>query len=319
MNSLEEFPESIPELSIIIPMYNEEENIDSLFLRLLNVLEHLTSNYEIICVNDGSKDATLLQLIQHQKRNNKIKVIDFSRNFGKEVALTAGLEYARGRAVIPIDADLQDPPDLIPELVRKWREGYEVVYATRTVRHGETFFKRSTARAFYRLINVLSEVPIPENTGDFRLLDRCAVDALKTFPERVRFMKGLFSWIGFKQIGIPYERDPRFAGKSKWKYWSLWNFALDGIIQFSSGLLKMWSYVGIGVSLMAFFYAIFVVIRYLYMGIIMPGYNSLMVAILFLGGLNLLGLGIIGEYLARNYIESKHRPLYIVKKIYEEP
>jgi glycosyltransferase involved in cell wall biosynthesis len=304
------------ELSIVVPLYNEEANIDYLFERLRSVLDRMQTNYEIVCVNDGSKDNTLFCLIQHHQQNSAIKVVNLSRNFGKEIALTAGIDYATGAAIIPIDADLQDPPELIEELVAKWKEGYDVVYATRRSREGETWLKRLTANAFYRAIAKISRVPIPNNTGDFRLLDRRVVDALKLIPERTRFMKGLFAWVGYKQASVMFDRKPRYKGATTWNYWKLWNFALDGIFSFSSAPLKIWSYLGLIISFISLLYASFLVIRTLAQGIDVPGYASLIVAILFLGGIQLITLGILGEYIGRIYDEVKGRPLYLVRESY---
>lgn len=300
------------DLSIIAPMYNEEKNIDYFFKKLLLILNKLNMSYEIICINDGSTDNTLEELIKFHKENPFIKIINFSRNFGKEIALTAGLRYSRGKAVIPIDADLQDPPELIERLIAKWRENYDVVYAVREKRYGETFMKRLTANLFYRFINSFSETPIPKNSGDFRLLDRRVVEVLNRIPERTRFMKGLFAWVGFKQTGIPFDRQPRHLGKTKWSFWKLWNFALDGITLFSTAGLKFWSYVGIVISILSFAYALFLISLVLIFGRDVPGYASIMVTILFLGGLQLISLGILGEYLGRVYAEVKQRPLYII-------
>ncbi|BAY20377.1 putative glycosyl transferase [Calothrix sp. NIES-2100] len=304
------------ELSVIVPMYNEEQNIDYLFERLIAALNPLKIKYEIVCVNDGSKDNTLKCLIEHHRRNPAIKVVNLSRNFGKEIALTAGIDYAIGAAVIPIDADLQDPPELIAELIAKWREGYDVVYATRRSRQGESWLKRLTAKMFYQTIERMSPVPIPRNTGDFRLLDRRVVDTLKQLPEHNRFMKGLFAWVGFNQTSILYDRPQRYRGVTKWNYWRLWNFALDGITSFSFVPLKVWSYFGLTLSLLSFLYASFLIIRTLILGIDIPGYASLMVTVLFLGGVQLLSLGIIGEYLGRVYEQVKGRPLYLVRECY---
>jgi glycosyltransferase involved in cell wall biosynthesis len=304
------------EISVVVPLYNEELNIDYLFERLLSVLSRLDMTYEIVCVNDGSKDNTIGCLIEHHHQNPRIKVVNLSRNYGKEIALSAGLDYANGNAVIPIDADLQDPPELIAELVEKWREGYDVVYATRRSRQGESWVKRFTANVFYRTIDSLSQVPIPRNTGDFRLLDRRVVDALKQMPERTRFMKGLFAWVGFKQTSVIYDRPSRYKGETKWNYWKLWNFAIDGITSFSFLPLKVWSYVGLLVAIPSFFYASFLVIRTLIYGIDFPGYASIMVAVLFLGGVQLVSLGVLGEYLGRVYEEVKGRPLYLVRESY---
>ncbi|MDZ8028898.1 MAG: glycosyltransferase family 2 protein [Nostoc sp. DedQUE01] len=304
------------ELSVVVPMYNEEPNIDYLFERLVSVLGRLNMKYEIVCVNDGSKDNTLRCLVEYHYRNPAIKVVNLSRNFGKEIALTAGIDYTTGAAVVPIDADLQDPPELIEQLITKWREGYDVVYATRRSRQGETWTKRFTASAFYQTIAKLSHTPIPPNTGDFRLLDRRVVNALKQMPERNRFMKGLFAWVGFQQTSILYDRSQRYQGATKWNYWKLWNFAIDGIAAFSLIPLKVWSYLGLTISLISFSYASFLVIRTLLFGIDIPGYASLMVAVLFLGGVQLMSLGMIGEYLGRVYDEVKGRPLYFVRDFY---
>ena len=304
------------ELSVVVPLYNEEENIDHLFERLITVLKALKTTYEIVCINDGSKDNTLKYLIDYHTKNPAIKIINLSRNFGKEIALTAGIDYTTGAAIIPIDADLQDPPELIAELVKKWREGYDVVYATRRSRKGETWLKRMTAKTFYQIIGKMSPIPIPSNTGDFRLLDRRVVEAIKKLPERTRFMKGLFAWVGYKQTSVMFDRQPRFQGNTAWNYWKLWNFALDGIISFSFLPLKVWSYVGVSISFVSLLYASFLIIRTLIFGIDVPGYASLMVAILFLGGIQLITLGIIGEYLGRVYEEVKGRPLYFVREQY---
>ncbi len=304
------------DLSIIAPMYNEESNIDYFFETLIPVLSSLCLEYEIICINDGCKDRTLEKLITYHQNNPRIKIISFSRNFGKEIALTAGLHNSNGKAIIPIDTDLQDPPELIAGLVEKWREGYDVVYAVRRRRLGESTFKRLTANVFYRFINFISDTPIPKDTGDFRLFDRRVVKALNRIPERTRFMKGLFAWVGFKQVGIEYDRQPRYQGQSKWNYWKLWNFAVDGITLFSTFPLRLWSYVGIVVSFLSFVYASFLILRTLIYGIVVPGYASIMVVILFLGGLQLISLGVIGEYLGRVYGETKRRPLYIIDELY---
>jgi glycosyltransferase involved in cell wall biosynthesis len=304
------------QISVVVPLYNEEENLDYLFSRILVVLERLETTYEIVCVNDGSRDKTLINLIDYHHRYPTIKVVNLSRNFGKDIALTAGIDYTSGQAVIPIDADLQDPPELILELVNKWREGYDVVYATRKLRLGETWLKRFTAAAFYQIINKISDFPIPHNTGDFRLLDRQVVEALKQMPERRRFMKGLFAWVGFKQTSILFDRDPRYQGETKWNFWKLWNFALDGITSFSFFPLKIWSYVGLAISVMALFSALYLITRTIIQGVDVPGYASIMTAILFLGGIQLLTLGILGEYLGRVYEEVKGRPIYLVRDCY---
>jgi len=309
-------PKNQIDLSIIAPMFNEESNIDHFFETLIPVLEPLGLTYEIICIDDGSRDRTLEKILGYHQRNPRIKVISFSRNFGKEIALTAGLHHSNGKAIIPIDTDLQDPPELIEGMVEKWREGYDVVYAVRRRRLGESSFKRFTANIFYRFINCISDTPIPKDTGDFRLFDRRVVKELNRIPERTRFMKGLFAWVGFKQVGIEYDRQPRHLGKTKWNYWKLWNFALDGITLFSTFPLRFWSYIGIIISLLSFGYASFLILRTLIHGRDVPGYASIMVAVLFMGGLQLISLGVIGEYLGRVYAETKRRPLYIVDESY---
>ena len=304
------------ELSIVIPMYNEEANIDYLFERLQLILNEMQLTYEFICINDGSRDKTLPCLIAHHQCNQNIKIIDLSRNFGKEIALSAGIDFAKGQAVIPIDADLQDPPELLKDLVAKWREGYDVVYATRRSRQSEGWLKRLTAKLFYRIIDRISQVPIPHDTGDFRLIDRQVVEALKQMPERTRFMKGLFAWVGYRQTSIYYDRPQRYKGKTTWNYWRLWNFALDGITSFSMLPLKVWSYMGLSLSLLAFLYATSLILRTLIFGVDVPGYASLMVVVLFLGGVQLITLGVIGEYVGRIFEEVKKRPLYLVRNGY---
>ena len=303
-------------ISIVVPLYNEEENVDALFRRLLAVLEALNTSYEVVCVNDGSRDNTLKNLVEYHQRYPQIKVVNLSRNFGKDIAMSAGIDYSQGMAVIPIDADLQDPPELIAEMIEKWHEGYDVVYASRRVRIGESCLKRFTAEGFYQVINKLSRVPIPPNTGDFRLIDRRVVESIKKMPERQRFMKGIFAWVGYKQTSILFDREPRYQGQTKWNYWKLWNFAIDGITSLSFLPLKVWTYVGFIIALVSLVYASFLMLRTIILGIDVPGYASLMVAILFLGGIQLLTLGIIGEYIGRVYEEVKGRPLYLVRDCY---
>lgn len=304
------------DLSIVVPMYNEALSIDLFLKRLNTVLNNLNMRYEIICVNDGSKDETLARLAEHHRHNPLIKIINLSRNFGKDIALCAGIDHAKGKAVIPIDSDLQDPPELIKELVIKWGEGFDAVYATRRTRQGESWIKRTTAKIFYRILNHMTEISVPHDTGDFRLLDRRVIDALSMLRERTRFMKGIFSWVGFKQTAVMYDREKRYAGRTKWNYWRLWNFAIDGIISFSSMPLRVWSYIGLVISLASFVYAVLLISRTLIKGIDIPGYASLMVVILFLGGIQLISLGIIGEYIGRMYTEVKGRPLYLIRDSY---
>lgn len=304
---------SLFSLSLIVPMHNEEEVCLPFFQRLVPILEGIAGGYEIICVNDGSVDATLERLCAARSANPSIKILDLTRNFGKELALTAGIDSATGDAVIPIDADLQDPPELIPQLVAKWLEGYDVVLAVRSDRRSDGLRKRFSARAFYRLAGRLSAAPMPADAGDFRLMDRKVVEALKLLPERTRFMKGLFAWVGFSQAIVPYVRPARHAGKSKWPYWKLWNFALDGLLSFTTLPLRIWTYFGLLIAAFALAYASFIVIRTLVFGIDVPGYASLLVLFLFFSGMNMIGLGIIGEYLGRVFIEVKQRPLYLLR------
>ena len=304
-------------LSVVAPMYNEEENIDVFLSRLIPILKKVTPDYNIICINDGSTDNTLEKLIENHKINSAIEIINFSRNFGKEMALTAGLDYSQGDIVIPIDSDLQDPPELIEEMVNKWKEGFDVVYATRRIRHGESWFKKSTAAFFYKIINAVSEIPIPENTGDFRLMDKRVVVAIRQLPEEARFMKGVFSWVGFKQTAIMYDRQSRFAGKTSWNYWKLWNFSLDGFTSFSHLPIRVWSYVGITISLFSLIYAVILVTYVIFVkGIDVPGYASLMIVTLFLGGIILISLGVLGEYIGRIFNEVKKRPLYLISDLW---
>lgn len=301
-------------LSVIVPAYNEAEVLPQLHDRLTAVLAGLDMAAEIIYVNDGSRDATSSVLQALAGQSPQVAVIELSRNFGKEMAMTAGLDHAEGDAVILIDADLQDPPELIPELIRHWRQGHDVVNARRTQRHGETAFKKFTAHAFYRIMRRMSgRVHIPEDVGDFRLLSRRAVLALRRLREQHRFMKGLFAWIGYPQISIPYERDARLAGNSKWGYWKLWNFALDGITSFTNGPLIIATYLGLITALAAFAYALWIIWDTLVHGNPVQGYPSLMVVMLFLGGVQLMSIGIIGEYLGRMFDEAKGRPLYLVQ------
>lgn len=304
-------------ISLVVPMFNESAAIDHFLSQIQLVMNSLKENYEIICVNDGSDDDTLSRLIEFQKNDDKIIVIDLTRNFGKEVALSAGIDHANGDAVIPIDADLQDPPSAIKEMIFKWRQGFDVVVAVRKDRSVDTFLKRNTAALFYSLMERLGEIKIIPNAGDFRLMDKKVVEALKKMPERTRFMKGMFAWVGYKTAVIYIIRQKRVAGSSRWVYWKLWNFAVEGFVSFSTLPLKIWTYIGLLTSLFAMVYMTWIVFRTLIFGIDAPGYASLMVAILFFSGLNMLSLGIVGEYVSRIFIEVKQRPLYLVKNIYD--
>jgi glycosyltransferase involved in cell wall biosynthesis len=300
-------------VSIIVPVYNEEDVIEAFYHRLAAVIEQLRLDVEMIFVNDGSTDRTMSVLGTLRMDDQRIGILDLSRNFGKEIAMAAGLDHALGDAVIIIDADLQDPPELIPELIEKWRSGYDVVYAKRIERRGESLMKRLTARAFYRVMRKVAKVKIPEDTGDFRLLSGRAVAALRKLRERRRFMKGMFAWIGFPQIAVPYNRDPRYAGKTKWSYWRLWNFAIEGITSFTTTPLYIATYVGIVTAFGALVFGGYIVVDTLIYGNPVPGYPSLMVIVLFLGGIQLITMGIIGEYLGRMFDESKNRPLYLLQ------
>jgi len=300
-------------ISIIAPAYNEGDVLLPFYNRLVSVLDTMTENFEIIFVNDGSIDKTLPLADELRRHDERITIISLSRNFGKEIALTAGLDYAQGDAAIIIDTDLQDPPELIPQLVHYWKEGFDIVYAKRVARDGESIVKKASAYCFYRVMKRLTRIKIPEDTGDFRLLSRQAVDSLSQLREQHRFMKGLFSWIGFSQKEIPYRRDPRYGGKTKWNYWALWNFALDGITSFTAAPLKISTYFGLFVALCAFLFGVFIFIKTFLYGDPVAGYPSLMVVILFLGGVQLMAIGIIGEYIGRLFDEAKGRPLYFIK------
>ncbi len=304
-----------PLLSIVVPMHNEGSSLEPLFSRLRRTLDDTIPSHEIVCVDDGSTDQTFADLQRLAGADPRIRVLRLSRNFGKETALTAGLDFASGRTVVALDADLQDPPELIPALLEKWREGYDVVYGIRRQRASDGTAKRATAASFYRLFNRLSRHQIPQDVGDFRLLDRRVVLALRAYRERTRFMKGLFATVGFRQTGIEFDREARETGDSKWSYWQLWNLALEAITSFTSTPLRAWSYIGALLAVPAGLYAAWLVIRTLIFGIDVPGYASLAVMILFFGGLQLLSIGIMGEYVARIFIESKERPLYIVESI----
>lgn len=301
-------------ISVVVPAYNEQEVLPEFHRRMTAVLHALPCRWEIIYVNDGSTDATLLVLDQLRRADEHVAIVDLSRNFGKEIALTAGLDHACGDAVIVIDADLQDPPELIPELIRVWQEGADVVYAKRRVRHGESAMKRVTAYLFYRVMQSVSRVQLPEDTGDFRLLSRRAVDSLKILREQHRFMKGLFTWIGYKQEAVPYDRDARFAGATKWNYWRLWNFALEGITSFTIAPLRISTYLGLITAAGAFTYGAFIVIRTLLFGNPVAGYPSLLTTVLFIGGVQLTAIGILGEYVGRIFNETKNRPLYLLNR-----
>lgn len=305
-------------LSLVVPVYNEEEAVN-VFIDKVTVLLKTRPNIkpEFIFINDGSTDNTLECLLKFNNKGLPIRIIDFSRNFGKEAALSAGLKTARGEVIIPIDVDLQDPPELIFTMLEEWQKGYEVVLAKRIDRHLDSWGKRVSSNCFYRFYNRIADQKIPENVGDFRLMDRSVVNALNQLPESIRFMKGLFAWVGFRTTTIEYIRPERVIGKTKFSGWKLWNFALEGVTSFSTEPLRIWTYVGVFVSTLSFLFAIMVFFRVFIYGIDVPGYASIIVAVTFLGGLQLIGIGIIGEYLGRAYIESKQRPVYLIRNIYE--
>jgi glycosyltransferase involved in cell wall biosynthesis len=305
-------------LSVLVPVFNEQGSI-RLFVDAVNVAMRPCPDVqlEFVFVNDGSSDATLQELLQVRRGDGRVHVVDLSRNFGKEAALTAAIDHCSGDMVVPMDVDLQDPPGLLPLMVAKWREGYDVVLARRTSRQSDSTLKRATAAAFYRLHNALSHPEIVENVGDFRLMDRSVIEALRRLPESRRFMKGLFAWVGFRATIIGYERPPRQVGHSKFNGWRLWNLALEGVTSFTTVPLRMWTYIGGSVALASFAYGTYLVLRTVVRGIDVPGYASLFVAVAFLGGLQLVGIGVLGEYLGRTYMESKNRPVYVVRRVYD--
>jgi glycosyltransferase involved in cell wall biosynthesis len=300
------------DLCVVVPAYNESEGLREFHKRLSAVLDQLDLRSRVLYVDDGSRDDTYAVMESLRAADARVSTLKLSRNFGKELALTAGLDHADADAVVVIDADLQDPPELIASFVQHWRDGNDIVYGTRSTRAGETGLKKLTAAGFYRVMGRLSATPVPRDTGDFRLLSRRALDALKQLRERQRFMKGLFTWVGYRQKAVIYDRDPRFAGTSKFNYWRLWNFALEGITSFSTAPLKIATYIGLVAALLAFVFGVFVFGKALLFGDPVRGYPTLMVVVLFLGGAQLMALGLIGEYLGRLYMEAKQRPLYLI-------
>jgi glycosyltransferase involved in cell wall biosynthesis len=301
-------------LSIIAPMHDEAPVLEAFFARIDETLAAIEVKAEILCIDDGSRDGTLAMLLDQAARDPRVKVIALARNFGKEAALTAGIDAASGDMIVPIDADLQDPPELIGEFVRLWEAGYDVVYGVRIDRSSDSFLKRSTAGLFYRIFNGLSDQPIPRSAGDFRLMDRKVVEAVKQLPERNRFMKGLFAWVGFSQIGVPYVRPARAAGTSSWGYLKLFKFAIDGITSFSTVPLRVWSVLGLGSAVVAVLAAAALIIRTLVVGRDVPGYASLMVVVLLGFAVQMIAFGVLGEYVGRLYQEVKGRPIYIVSR-----
>ena len=305
-------------ITIMIPAYNEEKVLPQLFARL-NDLAIYNKNYdfEFLFINDGSRDKTMDLIKQEAKTNPHVSYINLSRNFGKENAMLAGFDYAKGDALVIIDADLQDPPELIPQMIEFWEQGFDDVYAKRESRDGETWFKKATSKWFYSILDKISHIEIQRDTGDFRLLDRRAIEALKTLRESNRYTKGMFSWVGFKKKEITYKRDPRAAGETKWNYFKLLNLAIEGITSFTTSPLRISLWTGLIISVSAFIWAAFLIIRKIFFGADMSGYTSLMSAILLLGGVQLVSIGIIGEYIGRIFTESKNRPVYLAQEIKE--
>jgi glycosyltransferase involved in cell wall biosynthesis len=304
-----------PLLSVVVPVKNEEQGIVPFVERVSAILDRIApeDGWEILFVDDGSTDQTLAAIIAANLRDPRVRALSLSRNFGKEAALSAGLDHARGQAVVPMDVDMQDPPEVLPEMVAKWRDGYEMVFGVRRCRDSDGWAKRVTAGLYYRAHNAVSADKIPENAGDFRLLDRKVVEVIRALPERNRFMKGLFAWAGFRQAAVEYDRAEREFGKTKFNSWKLWTLALDGITSSSTAPLRIWSYVGACVALFAMAYSGFIAVRTTFYGISVPGYASIMVSVLFLGGVQLISLGVLGEYVGRILTETKQRPLYVVR------
>jgi glycosyltransferase involved in cell wall biosynthesis len=305
-------------ISLIVPVYNEAEAVPEFLARISPAIAAAGARFETIFVNDGSTDATLAVLIGLAGAHPGVRIVNLSRNFGKEAAMTAGLDHARGDAAVLIDVDLQDPPELLARFIELWRLGYDVVYGLRQSRQGEGRLKIATARLFYAVFNWMSATPIPSNVGDFRLIDRRVVQALRQMPERGRFMKGLFAWVGFPSVAVPYVRPPRVLGRSSWNYWRLWNFALDGIVSFSTAPLRVWTYFGLVIAAGAVLYAAFIFLYALLHGTGAPGYASLIIVLLFSTAINLISLGMIGEYVSRLFMETKQRPIYLVEGVYGE-
>ena len=306
----------VPLISVLAPVMDEEAAIGRFVARVTGVLDALgePEGWEIVFIDDGSNDGTLGAILAAHRADPRVRCVSLSRNFGKEAALSAGLDHAAGQVVIPLDVDLQDPPEMIGEMLAKWRAGNDVVYGVRRDRTSDSLPKRVTAEWYYRAHNYLSADKIPEHAGDFRLLDRKVVDVIRLMPERNRFMKGLFAWAGFRQSAVEYDRVERSAGTSKFNYWKLWTLALDGITSASTVPLRIWSYLGGIIAFLALLYAGYLLVRTLLVGGDMPGYPSMMVAILFLGGVQLISLGVLGEYVGRILVETKHRPIYVVRE-----
>lgn len=310
-------PDNSKLISIVAPFHNEAEGVQAYYAAVCAVAKSLPEyRFEFVCVDDGSTDATLERLLPLTEIDDRVRVVELSRNFGKEPALTAAIDAALGDAVVPMDADLQDPPELIPEMVAQWEHGADVVLAHRSDRSSDVFMKRMTAELFYRCHSLLSDVKIPNNVGDFRLMDRRVVEALKMLPERQRFMKGLFAWVGFRTMMVEYTRQPRTTGVTNFSGWKLWNFAMEGFTGFSTAPLKAWTYIGCLCAFITFCYGLFIISRTCIEGVDVPGYASILVSVLFFGSLQLISVGVLGEYVGRMYMETKCRPVYIVRKTY---
>jgi glycosyltransferase involved in cell wall biosynthesis len=304
-------------ISLVSPFYNEEKGVQAFFERINEVFAPLADRYEleVVAINDGSRDQTYQELVKAKARNDYLTVVDLSRNFGKEAAISAGLDFATGDAIIPIDSDLQHPPELVVELLQKWEEGAEVVLAKRVSRETDRPIQKLTANCFYKLHNRISDIDIPADVGDFRLMDRKVVEALKTLPETRRFMKGLFAWVGFRTTTVEYKVAPREHGNTSFNTWKLWNFALEGITSFSSAPLRVWTYLGCAISALSFIYAAYLLVKTLFFGADTPGYASIMITVLFASGVQLIGIGVLGEYVGRIFAETKKRPVYIVRDV----
>lgn len=306
-----------PAISLVVPAYNEEASIAGFLERVLPIMENTGYAYEVVFVDDGSRDttATILTNLAHNSPN--LRFIKLSRNFGKEAALTAGLHYATGDAVIPMDCDLQDPPEIIPLMIAAWEAGFKVVHAVRRDRTSDSWLKRKTAKAFYDVMSCITDVSIPSNCGDYRLMDKMVIEAILSFPERNRFMKGIMAAAGFRSTTVEYDRPVRSAGQTKFNIWKLWNLALDGITAFSTVPLRIWSYLGAAIAISSFGYAGWIVFKTLYWGTVTPGFATLMSVMLFLGGVQLIGIGVLGEYLGRVVAETKQRPIFIVESVHQ--
>ncbi|ARR49005.1 glycosyltransferase [Photobacterium damselae subsp. damselae] len=305
-------------LSLIVPVYNEEESIETFIGAINTRLASIRSHIDIVFINDGSSDNTRTVIENQIRQDDSITLVNLAKNFGKEAAMTAGLNYVEGDAAVILDVDLQDPPELILEFVRLWQTGeYDTVYGVRVDRSHDTFMKRFTAGGFYRFFNLLSSgTRLPENVGDFRLIDRSVIEAIKQLPERNRFMKGLLAWSSFRSIGVDFQRPKRCAGDTKFNYWKLWNFAVDGIFSFTAWPLRVWGFIGLGISFLSFIFLMYVLISALFFGIHTPGYASTISVVLFLGGIQLISLGVIGGYISRIYVEVKQRPIYLIEGVY---